>query len=262
MGLVPEYLDQSQIALEAVARDFRPQLLEAWGNIEPDLKADNSPVTRLDLEIETAIKDVLRPVGQSVGFEGEEHGKEGSESRFWLIDPIDGTEQLVRGLPGFRIMATLIDEDEPQYAFVYDVLKDELYTARNGEGAFCNGQELHVSERPVQRAWLEFTANLALEKAVAILPAIRNLTRGVRMTGDFTHTLRGRLDGHLYYEAAGSSWDWVPWALLIKEAGGKVANLGQDSYDYRNGNFLAANPIIFDDVMTAINTVLQTADKK
>jgi myo-inositol-1(or 4)-monophosphatase len=262
MALAATYVDQAQTALEAVARSFRPRLLEAWGKIELQLKTDNTPVTILDLEIETVIKDTLRAINPAIGFEGEEHGKEGNEKTFWLIDPIDGTEQFVRGLTGFRIMATLINNDEPQFAFVYEVPVDELYTARKDGGAFCNGKALQVSDRPLHRAILELTANMTQGEVARLMPAITKRTRGVRITRDFTHTLQGRLEGHLYYKANGSSWDWVPWALLIREAGGKVANLGKRDYRYRNGDFLAANPIIFDDLMTDLDTALTGEVKK
>jgi fructose-1,6-bisphosphatase/inositol monophosphatase family enzyme len=255
--LSPEFLDNSEEAINTVMAAYRPTLLELSGSISHELKDDKTPVTQLDLEIESKLREALAGVDGTVGFEGEEHGIEGSRETFWLIDPIDGTEQFIRGIPAYRAMATLINDGEPQYAYVYDIAKDERYTARKGQGTLCNGQPARLSERPLERAFIELTANLNLEDTYKIIHAIRQHTRGVRMTADFTHTLQGRFEGHLYYKASGSFWDWSPWALLIKEAGGKVANFGSDNYDYKNPSFLAATPTVFDQLKPILDEVLK-----
>jgi myo-inositol-1(or 4)-monophosphatase len=252
-----EFLDRSELALNTVLGQYRPKLLELSGTVSHELKDDKTPVTQLGIELESSLRKALAEIDSSVGFEGEEHGIEGSREAFWLIDPIDGTEQFIRGIPAYRAMATLINNGEPQYAYVYDIAKDERYTARKGEGTLCNGQVVELSPRPLERAFIELTANLNLEDTYRIIHAVRQQTRGLRMTADFTHTLQGRFEGHLYYRASGSFWDWTPWALLIKEAGGKVANFGSDSFDYKNPNFLAATPQVFDELKPILDDVLR-----
>lgn len=256
MSVSAEFLDQSEAALKAVVQEFRPRLLAASGNIENEMKSDNTPVTQLDLEVESAVRAALLAVDPAVGLEGEEHGIEGSRERFWLIDPIDGTEQFLRGIPAYRCMATLVSDDELQYTFVYDFASGDTYTARKDGGSYRNGKPVKLSRRPFERALIEFTANLALPETLQLIPVIRQQTRGVRMSGYFTNTLEGKFEGHLYYKASGSTWDWTPWALLIKEAGGKVANFGSDSYDYKNPNFLAATPAVFDSLKPIIDEAL------
>lgn len=257
MSVSPEYLDSAQQALERVSDAFRPRLMESFGNISHTIKSDSTPVTTLDLEVETAIRKEFRKLDDSIGIVGEEHGEEGRSDKTWYIDPIDGTEQFIRGIPAFRIMATFVADGEIQYTYVNNVAKSEVYTARKDKGAYCNGNKLQVSDRPIERAWIEVIGNFELPELVTLIPVIRKATRGIRITGDFTHTPQGRFEGHLYYKAAGSLWDWTPWALLVREAGGKVANLGSDSYDYRNGSFLAAAPQVFDKLKPLIDEHFQ-----
>jgi myo-inositol-1(or 4)-monophosphatase len=257
MSVTDTLLDQSEAALISVMQEFRPRLLKANGVIGHELKADHSPVTELDLAIETAMTEALKAVDPTVGFEGEEHGIQGSRERFWLIDPIDGTEQFIRGLPAYRCMAVLVDEDELQYAFVYDVAKDERYTARKGQGAWCNGKPIKLSQRVTNRALIELLGDLALPETLRIISEMQSRIKGVRLSRDLSHTITGKFEGMLYYHANGSTWDWTPWALLIKEAGGKVANFGSDKYDYHDPNFLAAPAQVFDDLKPIIDKVLE-----
>jgi fructose-1,6-bisphosphatase/inositol monophosphatase family enzyme len=259
MEIAAGYLDKSGAALKAVTQSYRARLLDLSGSISHNMKADKTPVTELDLEIESAVRKALSEIDPAVGFEGEEHGIEGSRDTYWLIDPIDGTEQFVRGIPAFRTMCTLVQDGKLQYTFVYDYPKDELFTARHGLGSKLNGQPVSLSSRPLDRAWVEFTTNLTLPEPLKMIPVIRRNARGLRITGDFTQTLKGQFEGHVYYKANGSTWDWTPWALLIKEAGGKVANFGSKDYDYRDPNFLAATPEVFDALKPLLDQALQEA---
>ena len=258
MALTTEFLAQAQSEIESVCRHYQPILIEAAGKIEHEIKGDDTPVTALDLEIEHALKDTLYKLDPGIGFEGEEHGKEGNENTFWLIDPIDGTESFIRGLPAYRNMVTLIDNDEAVFALVINVATNEKFLATKGLGAYCNDQKLQVSSRPLKRSWIELAGYTALPDVTKLMTAVRKEVRGVRVTGDFRYTPMGQFDGHLSFAPSGHAWDFAPWTLLIAEAGGKVMNIGSDTYNYRNGNFLASNPVIFDDLLKIIN---ETVDK-
>lgn len=239
------YIAQAEAAIDGVIAEFRPKLLAASGQIAEEMKDNKTPVTELDLAMETALRAALDPIDGGVGFLGEEHGQSGSQETFWLIDPIDGTEQFIRGIPAYRTMLTLVGDDELQYTYVYNIAKGEKYVATRGKGAFCNGERLQVSSRPLARSWIELTVEQKSPMAAALLAPLRENTRGVRITGDFTHTLHGRLDGQFYGSWNDNAWDWTPWALLIKEAGGIVENIGKDGFDWHDSNFLAATPTNF-----------------
>jgi len=191
------------------------------------------------------------------GLHGEEYGKEGNPDTFWLIDPIDGTENYIRGMPNFQNMVTLIDRGEPVFTVVYRPVTDDLYVAAKGEGTYRNGLKIEMKERPISRTQIEFTGNASIEDGPAIWKAVYDKIWNFKM-GDFLLTPEGKLDGQLVYKSKGDIWDFAPRALLISEAGGKVANIGSDRYDYTNNDFLGAHPAIFDELMVAINTALKS----
>lgn len=247
-----DFYAAAQVCIEKVVRDYRPKLLEAHGKIDPYIKTDATPVTNFDKELEQLLRDALTTFDSSIGLEGEELGKSGDENTFWLIDPIDGTESFVRGLPFVRNMVTLISNNQPVFTFVYRPIADELFTASLGNGAFKNGQPIHVSTRPLSRAWIELSTPLATQESVAIMQAIKPQVSGCRTIGEFTYVAEGQLDGLLVYNSGGGPWDYAPRALLVSEAGGRVANTGRNTYDFRNSDVLMANPLIFDDLMRII----------
>lgn len=246
----------AQACIEKIVRGYRPTILEAHGKLDPEIKPDATPVTEFDKELEQQLRDALTAFDGSIGFEGEELGKSGNEETFWLIDPIDGTESFVRGLPFVRNIVTLIDNNEPVFTLVYRPITDELLIASKNGGAFNNGQPIHVSSRGMKRAWVDLSAPLTSDGAVAIVRAIRPHINGFRTIGEFTYLAQGQVDGQLIYQSGGGPWDYAPRALLTKEAGGRVANIGTESYDFRNSNVLLANPIIFDDLMSIITSTI------
>jgi myo-inositol-1(or 4)-monophosphatase len=252
-----DFFKQAQACLEKVVRDYRHQLLTAFGDVAHEIKEDNSPVTKLDLELELLMKDSLKKLDSGIGFEGEEHGKEGNDKTFWLIDPIDGTANFIRGIPFVFNMATLIDNDEPVYAFVYRFIPDELFIAKKGGGAYKNNQPIKVSDRPLDKAWIEIdTTYFGRPEAIPLIQAVESKIHRLRKIDDFTFVPQGRVDGHIVYKAGGKVWDYPPRALLISEAGGRVANIGSDTYHYRDLSLLATNPLIFDDLKQAINLAI------
>jgi myo-inositol-1(or 4)-monophosphatase len=227
--------------------------------VEAEIKDDNTPVTTLDTELEHLMRKALAQFDSSIGFEGEELGKSGNEETFWLLDPIDGTESFIRGLPFVRNMATLIADGQPVFAFVYNPIKDELFTAIKGGGTFKNGQPIRVSQRPLDRAWIEISAPIQLPEVMRAVLAVRRQVNAISMIREFTLICEGKVDGQLMYKSGGGPWDYAPRALLAMEAGAKVSNIGSEGYDFRNNDMLIANPVIFDDLMA---TIMQTNKEK
>jgi myo-inositol-1(or 4)-monophosphatase len=253
-----DFLIQAQGRIERVVRANRPKLLELHGNIKTDLKADHTVVTDLDKSIEKELRATLQDFDKSIGFEGEEFGIEGSRETYWLIDPIDGTENFVRGLPFVRNMVTLVDKNQPVFTCIYKPVSDEIYVAAKGEGAYRNGKPISIESRPIERSWIELAALYKDPATINIINSLNKRINGFRTIGEFTYVAEGRLDGLLGYKAGGGPWDYAPRALLIQEAGGRVANIGKDSYDFKNTDFLMANPEIFDEMMGVITDAIAT----
>ncbi len=246
MGITEDYLKQAEKLLVALFKSERAELLSAFGNVEHSLKEDDSVVTEMDKNMEKTIRKTLQKFDSGVGIEGEELGIEGSRKTYWLVDPIDGTEAYIRGLPFPRNMATLIDNGEPVFCVVYKFVTDELFIASKGKGATKNGQLIQVSDRPLNRAWIEYGTDLKKPKSARRYVGIRPHVNGYTLMRDFTTIAIGGCDGAIWDEGKGGPWDYAPRALMIKEAGGIVTNTGSDSYDFKNNNFIAANPRIFD----------------
>jgi fructose-1,6-bisphosphatase/inositol monophosphatase family enzyme len=247
-----DFYTAAHACIEKVVRAYRPKILEAHGNIDPSIKPDATPVTLFDQELEQLLREALTNFDQSIGFEGEELGKTGNENTFWLIDPIDGTESFVRGLPFVRNIVTLINDNQPVFTLVYRPISDELLIATKGGGAFKNGQAIHASSRPLSRAWIDLSISITDNSAINLVQKIRPHINGFRNIGEFTFVAQGQIDGQLLYRAGGGPWDYAPRALLMSEAGGRVANIGSDTYDFRNNDALMTNSVIFDDLMKII----------
>ena len=115
MTLTNDFLMQAQGCIERAMRARRDDILKSYGNAHIDMKSNHTVVTDLDKSLEKEIRKVLLDFDKSIGIEGEEYGIEGSRGTYWLVDPIDGTENFVRGLPFVRNMVTLIDNNKPVF---------------------------------------------------------------------------------------------------------------------------------------------------
>ncbi|OGL26076.1 hypothetical protein A3E49_02710 [Candidatus Saccharibacteria bacterium RIFCSPHIGHO2_12_FULL_49_19] len=248
MTFTSDYFRGAQKIIMDLLQEVRPEILRYHGKVEFETKSDKSIVTHLDKELELKLKDVLSAYDSKVGFWGEEHGKEGSAKSYWLIDPIDGTEALVRGLPGVRNILTFIDNDQPVYALAYRLTTDDLFIAERGMPTTKNGKVVKLSDRPLHRSWLEFSVNMRLPAGYVMYQKLRPRVAGITVHRDFLEILEGSLEGLVVYKSPGKEWDYAPRALMIEGAGGAAANIGSDHYDFHNTDLLATSPVVFDEV--------------
>lgn len=208
----------------------------------------NSPVTALDTEVEARLARELNAFDPSISFVGEESGGDRSAEKFWLVDPIDGTDAFMRGLPHCTTMLALIESGQPQFSAIYNFVQDELYYAERGQGAYKNGERIHVSERQPPEAMVGLESDLSKEKNVQIFTQLRTTCSFFKtMTAGYEFSLvaSGKMEGRICLDPFGEDYDFTPGAFLVAEAGGVVANLGSKSYDYRNLNFIAANRPVY-----------------
>jgi myo-inositol-1(or 4)-monophosphatase len=244
-----DFLEQAEKHIRICLEDLRPKLLEAQGNIEHRLKDDNSVVTEMDTFVETALSNALHKLDPSIPFGGEEGGVDLDQPTFWLADPIDGTEPFIRGLPFATNMVALIDNQEPVFSVIYNFVLDDFYVAIKDHGATCNGHPIKVSSREASRAWIALQATGAVGLQDSLSSKVMRL-RSLGASGvHYTYVASGALDGFVLFHSHGHEWDFAPGSLLVHEAGGRVANLGSERYDYRNFDHIAANPVIFDELM-------------
>ena len=244
---------------------FNPKLLEAHGAIEHKLKPDKSIVTAMDLMVEEHLRDVLAALSPEVGFAGEETGADYNQATFWLVDPIDGTEPFTRGLPFATNMIALIHLGEPVMSVIYNFVLDEYFYASKVGGATKNGHTVHVSTRPLSRAFLSFGAKLKDPKQHGMRDRLRLKVQNMPQMGAsgyiFSAIASGAIEGTITYGTPGGPWDFAAGALLVQEAGGRVANLGSSTYDYREIHLVATNAVVFDEVKSYIETEIAAAEK-
>jgi myo-inositol-1(or 4)-monophosphatase len=214
-------------------------------------KAKNDLVSRADRESETAIIDRIRSAFPDHSILAEEGGRQVGEARGleWIIDPLDGTANFLRGMPVFCVSIACAERGRPVAAVVFDPLRDDLFTATRGGGAHRGGTTLRLRDREgLGGAFLAtgfpFRAHGALDAYLAIFRDIFLEARGVRRCGaaalDLAYTAAGIYDG--FFEFRLAPWDVAAGSLLIQEAGGVVSDLDGGDRFIANGNVLAGAP--------------------
>ena len=207
---------------------------------EIETKVNNSQVSYVDKTAETMLVESIGPLITGAGFITEEETIEQSKSDIlWIIDPLDGTNNFLHGIPHFAVSVALSVHNEIVVSLVLEVNSGELFTTTKGGGAFLNDRPIHVSKTALLSESLISTGFPYEVDDVA--PLIRTLGhmmrfgRGVRRMGsaalDLAYVACGRFDA--YYETTLNPWDVAGGALLITEAGGVITDFaGEDNYIY------------------------------
>lgn len=231
-------------AARALARDFGEV-----ENLQVSRKGPSDFVSNADLKAEQTVFEELSKARPGYGFLMEERGAvEGSDKTHrWIVDPLDGTTNFLHGIPHFAISIALEREGVLVAGVIYNVVRDELFWAEKGAGAFLNDRRLRVAARKDLRDALFATGtpfNGTPGHAVFIREIERVIakTAGVRRWGaaslDLAYVASGRFDG--YWERGLSPWDIAAGAVMVREAGGVVTE--PDDADFmKTGAVLAAN---------------------
>ena len=197
-------------------------------------------VTEYDLAVERFLKEKLPPLVPGSLFFGEEEKENASPLTGWvfIVDPIDGTTNFVRGLKHSAISVALAHDGAVEYGVVYDPYKDEIFSAKRGGGAFLNGRPVRVSERPLDQG--VFGMGTAIYDRQFIAPTMRLTEQLFRRSCDFRrlgaaaldlcNVACGRLD--LFFEYSLSPWDHAAGGLILIEAGGVFSTLEGRPMDY------------------------------
>ncbi|MBF9172180.1 inositol monophosphatase family protein [Xanthomonas campestris pv. campestris] len=178
------------------------------------------------------IKELKRGYPEYAVF-GEEGGVQGGKSgRYtWVIDPLDGTSNYLRGFPHYCVSIALVENGEPTDAVIFDPLRNELFTASRGAGAVLNDRRIRIAERKGLEGAMVHTGFPPRERARAsaqlkCVDALLVQAEDVRRTGsaalDLAYVACGRADA--YFEAGVKAWDIAAGVLLVREAGGRVCD--------------------------------------
>ena len=269
-------------AVEAIMRDAatrailpRFQHLAASEIFE---KAADDLVTVADKESEAILAEGLARLMPDAAIVGEEAvaGDPAlmrllGEKLCWIIDPLDGTTNFLRGIPHFAVSIACKYRGRLEHAVVLDPVRQEEFTASRGRGAQLNGRRLRVSGRTSLDGALlgtgfPFRDNQMdnLDNYLGMFRALVGQTAGIRRAGaaslDLAYVAAGRFDA--FWESGLSEWDMAAGALLIQEAGGLVSDFTGGHDFLEKGHIVAGNTKCFKAVLTAIQPHLPASLKR
>lgn len=215
-------------------------------------KAAADFVTEVDIAAEQEILHQLGKAYPEHRFLCEESGLSGNEESdyTWVIDPLDGTSNFLRGIPHYAISIACLHRGKIEHAVVYDPVRREEFIASRGRGAQLNGHRIRVASRHELNDSLIGTGvpfmghcDEHLDWYTQSLAAITSRSMGVRRAGaaslDLAYVAAGRLDG--FWEMGLNQWDIAAGALLVREAGGLITDLSGGEGWFGSGNVVCAN---------------------
>jgi len=229
-------------------------------------KSRNDFVTEVDRQAESIIIDTLNKAYPDHAFLAEESGKHGESDYLWIIDPLDGTTNFIHGFPQYAISIALQYKDKLDQAVIYDPLRQELFIASQGQGAYLNDRRIRVSQQKhLESALLgtgfPFKEQERLDEYLDTFKVLFPMTAGIRRAGaaslDLAYVACGRLDG--FWEFGLKTWDIAAGALLIEEAGGIVSGIKNDHDYLSTGDIITGNSEIHAEMKKLVQLALNNS---
>jgi myo-inositol-1(or 4)-monophosphatase len=226
-------------------------------------KRANDFVSEVDQMAEQAIIQTLLEAYPRHAILAEESGSspgaDGDTEYQWIIDPLDGTTNFLHGVPQYAVSIALLHRGQLSQAVIYDPVRNDLFTASRGRGAFLNERRIRVTRRDkLQDALVgtgfPFRDFTHLDAYMGMFRDLVQKTAGLRRPGsaalDLAWVAAGRMDG--FFEIGLNAWDIAAGCLLIMEAGGLVSDFAGNENFLQNGHVVAGNPKVFVQLLQAI----------
>jgi len=239
-------------------------------------KSKNDLVSEADNASEQAIREVLAIRFPSYSFLGEESGHSGENSNRWIVDPLDGTLNFVHGFPHWCVSVALWDTEGPVVGCVFDPLRGDLFLAERDFGSYwfqdldakksfdgiqelesiCSPQRLEVARQGgLEGAFLAtgfaFQLGDRFPRHLKVMESVFYKAEAIRRAGsaalDLAHTAAGIYDA--YFEMGLHKWDMAAGVLLVQEAGGLVTDWNGAGQWWDNGNVVAGNPNVHQQIV-------------
>jgi myo-inositol-1(or 4)-monophosphatase len=235
---------------------LRERLLQAR-TVEFKDQGSSNLVTDADHASEALLLAGLAAAFPSHGVLAEESGAVTHGELTWLVDPLDGTVNYAHGVPHFCVSLALEGplEDAPGrgalVGVVYDPMRDELFAAARGQGAFLGGQRLKVSSAPsLARALVctgfPYDSTVTVKPPLGLFDRVVPRAQGIRRMGaaalDLSYVAAGRFDA--FFEFGLKPWDTAAGGLLVLEAGGVMSTLDGEAWSTRASDVIASNPLV------------------
>ena len=235
------------------ARKASRKLIRDFGEVENLQVSRKGPadfVSAADLKAEKVIREELERDRPGYGFLMEEAGNiDGHDKTHrWIIDPLDGTTNFLHGLPHFAISIALEREGELVAGLIYDPIRDEMFWAEKGKGAYVNDTRLRVAARNdlsqcLLATGIPFAGKSGHGQARKELEAITHQVAGIRRFGsaalDLAYVAAGRYDG--FWERGLNPWDIAAGVLIAREAGAMVSCINGATLKLDGPSILATN---------------------
>ena len=231
-------------------------------NLQVSTKGPGDFVTSADKRTEKIIIDELQKAHSDYGIITEESGSinTGNKNNRWIIDPIDGTTNFLNGIPQFAISIGYEEESEIKCGVIFDPIKNEMFCAEKGNGAYLNNSRIRVSNKKKLKDALLVTggprqsSKIKKEIFSEFVEVSNNILSPVRKFGsaalDLAYVACGRFDG--YWQRELSYWDVAAGIIILKEAGGFINFFEEDNKDPLKRNILASNSNIHDEFSNLI----------
>ena len=250
---------------EGIARQAGALLRDFYAKgVEAEYKGDVDLVTEADRASEKLIVDRLKAAFPHHGIYGEEGTRDRLESEYrWYVDPLDGTTNFAHGFPAFCVILGLEHrplglaaeaDGEIVAGVIYDALRDEMFAAEKGRGAWLNGRQIKVSKTATLAESLTATGFPSQKRHrspnVHFYQEITLRSHGVRRAGsaglDLAYVACGRLDG--FWEFNLNPWDTSAGVLLVQEAGGTITHFDGGDFTLDSREVLATNGLVLSEM--------------
>tara|TARA_R110002050_G_scaffold143750_3_gene269048 strand:- start:13 stop:816 length:804 start_codon:yes stop_codon:yes gene_type:complete len=244
---------------------------EQLDKVEVESKGSNDFVTSVDKAAEETIIETIRKSYPAHTIVGEEFGvSTGSDNDYqWIIDPLDGTTNFIKGIPHFSVSIALKVKGKLDQAVVFDPIRGELFTASRGKGAQLNGMRMRVKASKdlsgtVLATGFPFKHKQHTNAYMAMFSALFQKTSDMRRAGsaalDLAYVAAGRVDG--FFEIGLKPWDTAAGELLVIEAGGLVTDFAGGHNHATSGNIVASNTRLQKEILKELRPHLGDALNK
>lgn len=218
-----------------------------------DIGITKVDLTEEDLAIERGFKEIIMAFdGEHTLYAEEENDFYQPTENIWVVDPISGTHNFIKGLPHYTIVITHLVNHQAVFAAVYDPSADELFTAYAGQGAFLNGQPIKVSQNSANNVIYRKSSQWQdLEAAKLVLDSLSGYqieNKRCSMAANYSWIACGRFDGIVAFTK--DAFPEYAGSLIIKEAGGIFTNLeGKADILPTDRIFVAGNKKTYDELL-------------
>ncbi len=226
-------------------------------------KGEADYVTEVDLRVEKFIESKLKDLYPDIQFMGEEKSNRDLDfdGMFWVLDPVDGTTNLIHDYKQISISLALVVKREIVLGFVFNPSTDEMFFAKKGHGAYLNNKKIHVSNvkslskslisvgtSPYQKELGEYNFKTILD----IFMECQDIRRLGSAALDLAYTACGRTEG--FFEKRLKLWDYAAGVLLVEEAGGRASDYNGNALGLKEtSEILVSNGKVHDELIAILN---------